>query len=1341
MSFVNSIATTKGGTHVSYIADQIVSALMSTIKKKNKGAAVKPQQIRNHMWLFINCLIENPSFDSQTKENMTRRSKDFGSSPELSEKFIKGIKDTGIVDAILDWAKLKSQAQLSKANSGTKKSKISGIPKLDDANQAGGKGSSKCTLILTEGDSAKALAVSGLGVVGRDYYGVFPLRGKLLNVREASHKQIMENAEIKHIAQIMGLKFGQEYTSTNHLRYGRLMIMTDQDQDGSHIKGLLINFIHHFWPSLLKLPDFLVEFVTPIVKCVKGSNEVSFFTIPQYETWMKNQRSLKGWRIKYYKGLGTSTPQEAKMYFSHMENHQIPFTYMGDKDFHDIIMAFSKKHVEARKEWLKNFIPGTYLDHDTDAITYSDFINKELVLFSMADNVRSIPNVMDGLKPGQRKVLYACFKRNLKDEIKVAQLAGYVSEHSAYHHGEMSLAGTIVGMAQQFVGSNNLNLLLPIGQFGTRLQGGKDSASSRYIFTNLSPLARMLFKMDDNKLLSYLEDDGQQIEPEYYAPIIPMVLVNGSDGIGTGWSSSIPNFNPRDIVNALFAMIEGEEPAELVPWYKGFSGDIIPKSKDKYLVRGRLRKIDDNTIEITELPIRCWTQPYKEFLETLMQEDNKKPAQISDYAQYHTDTTVHFVVNMTDDQMQSAEEKGLEKVFKLESSISTSNMTLFDPQCRIKKYNSAKEILQDFFDVRLRLYQKRKGFIAEKITSDYKKMDNKVRFILEVISGAVVINNRKKVDVLEDLRAKGYAPFPKPKPTRAKSLAALAVDGDSDGIEDEDGGGDNDDGADDGSASDYDYLLSMPLWNLTMDRVEALQDELRLLEEELNTLLEKTPQDLWKEDLNAFIEALVELEEQDEQNELNVSTVVEKNLKQKKPRQRKATAPKRKTVKSNSKSAKKISKDADDDDFNLKKNHNFGTSQDQRKDDDDDDDDWMPQGALKTSSAQPSRRGTSTKSSERAILNKPSKRAKAVGTTSAKFEKQELNADSASDDSDSSEKDIFKGGLLARLAARKNQTMLSSSTTSSSSASLSSSALAQNTNSDTRSQDDDDDDDAQIDDFKVNEPSVDSTGSIDTSDDDWEEELSGGTRKTKKGMTRGNKNSARARTIYSKSTSTQSSKARRMVTQQKPSKTEESSQSDKADSSIYDFFAPTAAVPKKRGKRQLANGTNLSAGAKALIAPTVSKAGSKKSSRASKSKRAVLPSSDLDDSFTEASSSNCPGEIDGDDFVYGDADGSKIDYEPEENQMDALLSKKPRRGATRKHSHSRTAAPAKKSKSSVKTKGKSTSSSRTTATSKLGKQDSDVDESNSEELGTIFSPFITIVILSLIFNDFLLTVC
>ena len=627
------------------------------------------------------------------------------------------------------------QAQELKKSDGAKRDRLSGVPKLDDANDAGTKKSEECTLILTEGDSAKALAVAGLSVLGRDKFGVFPLRGKLLNVRDASHQQVMNNAEITNLKQILGLQQGKAYKDAKSLRYGHVMIMTDQDHDGSHIKGLLINFFHHFFPSLLKISGFLLEFITPLVKASKGRQKKVFYSMPEYEEWRDRLgNSPQGWSIKYYKGLGTSTSAEAKEYFAALTDHRKVFTYDGEKDDEAITMAFSKKKAEERKDWLNNHIASSFLDQNTREIKYSDFINKELIQFSLADLQRSIPSLMDGLKTSQRKVMYGAFKKKIKSEIKVAQLSGYVSEHSAYHHGEASLASTIVSLAQDFVGSNNISLLHPAGQFGTRLQGGKDHASSRYIFTRMGQLTRNLFMESDERLLKYQYDDGQRIEPEYYLPILPLALVNGCEGIGTGWSTNIPNYNPRDVAANIKRLINEEETLEMTPWYRGFKGEIEKKQSgrsgtrgDSFETYGIIEQTDNHTLEITELPIRFWTQDYKEFLESLVKPGEKGgEPQLQEYKEYHTDTSVHFVLSLSDEQMRAALNEGLYKRFRLTTKLSTSNMHLFNEDGTITRYTTPSEVLHSFFDVRMRAYTRRREILIEHAKQNLKRATNKV---------------------------------------------------------------------------------------------------------------------------------------------------------------------------------------------------------------------------------------------------------------------------------------------------------------------------------------------------------------------------------------------------------------------------------------------------------------------------------------------------------------------------------------------------------------------------------------------------------------------------------------
>ena len=520
----------RGGNHVNYIANQIIRAFEEELARL-KIPSVNSSQIRNRLGLFIRCDIENPSFDSQNKENLTSKLSSFGSECVLPKLFLKKlVKESGIIDDIVQLSDAQLKAKLGKLVKNKSSKKMLNIAKLEDAHLAGTTESLDCTLILTEGDSAKALAVAGIEAVGRKYYGVLPLRGKILNVRDSTIESVSKNEELLNLAKTLGLDFNKSYSkglNGEGLRYGHVMIMTDQDNDGSHIKGLLVNFFHHFWPNLLKIEGFLQQFITPLVKVrlpkttTKKSSELheyhtqSFYSNQEFEEWMKQRtgngtKTIKeqGYQIKYYKGLGTSTAAEGIEYFRQLPKHQKLFSPIRlPLDSDKIDMAFNKKRAEDRRNWITStFNENCKIDSTKAIVTYEEFIDKELIQFSMADNHRSIPNVLDGLKPSQRKVLYACFKRKLDYEIKVVQLAGYVAEQTAYHHGEAALHMTIIKMAQDFVCSNNVPLLVPSGQFGTRAQGGNDFASARYIFTKLHGITRYLFPVEDDSSLEHLEE-------------------------------------------------------------------------------------------------------------------------------------------------------------------------------------------------------------------------------------------------------------------------------------------------------------------------------------------------------------------------------------------------------------------------------------------------------------------------------------------------------------------------------------------------------------------------------------------------------------------------------------------------------------------------------------------------------------------------------------------------------------------------------------------------------------------------------------------------------------------
>ena len=828
VSMVNGINTLQGGKHVDYIINNICKRLAEYIKKKKK-IDIKLSYIKENVILFLKCSIDNPAFNSQTKEYLTTNASNFGSKCELSNKFIETLAKSGILDKALELYEAKENKDMKKID-GKKNSKITGIPKLDDANWAGTKKSNQCTLILTEGDSAKAMAIAGLGVIGRDKYGVFPLRGKLLNVKDKSNgikKKILENAEIKNLIRILGLQMDKKYVDTNSLRYGRVCILTDQDEDGSHIKGLVFNLFETLWPSLFSLRGFLTTILTPVIKATKGKLSVSFYCLSDYEKWKSKNNEGKGWGIKYYKGLGTSNSKEAKEYF---KNFNL-VTYLAEKeaDIKSINLAFSQDENSAdiRKEWLSGYDKSVTLDYNSKEVSIQDFINKDLIHFSSSDNNRSIPNVIDGLKKSQRKVLFSAFKRNLKKEIRVAQFAGYISEHASYHHGEASLQGTIVNMAQDYVGSNNINLLMPNGQFGTRLKGGKDAAQPRYIHTCLSEITNKIFNKVDEALLDYINDDGFIVEPEFYIPIIPMILVNGCQGIGTGWSTKIPCYNPVDIVENINNLIEGKPMKDLVPWYRGFTGEIIPHDNG-YISKGKYKILGDKVI-ITELPIGSWTDTYKEFLETILVDTNnktKKNPYIRSYKTYCTESEVEFELTFLREKLDKLRDdksypiNKLESVLKLTSKLSTNNMVLHDREGKLQKFETPNDIIKYHFNIRNEYYVKRKEHLLNVYNKEISILEMKVRFINDFISKKIEISNKKKLEIIEQLKTLNYKTM--------KELDPSINESDDNG---------------------FDYLLRMQIYNLTKEKIDEFNETLNNNKSKYDKLESKTSYVLWKDDL------------------------------------------------------------------------------------------------------------------------------------------------------------------------------------------------------------------------------------------------------------------------------------------------------------------------------------------------------------------------------------------------------------------------------------------------------------------------------------------------------------
>jgi len=1126
VSFVNGIYTMRGGKHVDYVVGQITKKMVDMVQAKKKKE-VKPQHIKDNLWVFVKATIVNPAFDSQTKETLTTIASKFGSKCELSDKFFAKLFASGIADRATALTDFHDNKKLVKTD-GKKTSRII-VPKLDDANKAGTKDSAQCTLILTEGDSARSMAIAGLSEVGRDKYGVFPLRGKILNVKEAAAKAVADNAEITHLKKILGLEQNKDYKDVSSLRYGKVMIMTDQDSvtgdtplllrdaagfihirtisdvangewvpstngkdyngadftvwtesgwtaikhvmrhkvekrifrvvthtgsvdvtedhslltpagekitpnevkvghellhsfpnfggtewrvssmseedayalgcswdsgvgtlartsvptailnasedvkrrfidglhksgantcaikgkllamgmyylfssigytvtmsvyetctpdvyyltaleencgdydneneanpiaikkiidmgvtedyvydletenhhfhagvgqmivhntDGFHIRGLLFNVFQTLWPSLFKMEGFLTSMRTPIVKVthpVQGTT--SFYNLPDFHAW-NAARTDGRWTIKYYKGLGTSTAIEAKEYFRSLNITE--YKYDGEESEESMNLAFDKKRADDRKAWILGFDSRKTLDY-TKPVTFSTFVNDELIHFSNRDVERNIPSLVDGMKESIRKIMFACFKKKLySKEIRVAQLSGYVSEVAVYHHGEKSLQDAIVGMAQDFVGSNNINLLMPNGQFGTRIQGGDDAASPRYIHTMLSPLARLIFREEDNAVLTYKNDDDVSIEPTWYVPVIPMILVNGGLGIGTGFSTNVPCHNPSDIINmcatiiamldvahgaegadtnadnleSSYTIIDAAELEDIAPWYLGFVGKIELKQKkantdETYVSRGCWAWKDDTTLEITELPVGVWTETYKEHLTKMIVDGSTL---LKDFESHYTDKKACFTLKIFPGKREAVENVLCDvgsAGFKLEASksLGVSNMHLFDAESAIHKYADTVEIVKAWARVRLATYQKRKMHQLRTMEAEYRKVSAKVRFINDFIKGTVVIMNRKEEDVDAQLERLEY---PRLGSIAAEAAAEMDVEAEESVTAV-------------APSANYRYLTNLPIRQLTTEQKAKLESEAATLKDAIDALTNTPIHRIWRKELS-----------------------------------------------------------------------------------------------------------------------------------------------------------------------------------------------------------------------------------------------------------------------------------------------------------------------------------------------------------------------------------------------------------------------------------------------------------------------------------------------------------
>uniref|UniRef100_A0A6C0I1E6 DNA topoisomerase (ATP-hydrolyzing) n=1 Tax=viral metagenome TaxID=1070528 RepID=A0A6C0I1E6_9ZZZZ len=658
--------------------------------------------------------------------------------------------------------------------------------------------------------------------------GDFTVTHNCLNVRNSSMESIAKNKVITDLIQALNLQHGVDYTDENNfknLSYGKVILLTDSDVDGKHITSLIMNFFHSLFPSILKRKTpFLLSMETPIIRVFKKEGDLLFYDENKFKEFSKNQTSKI--KCKYYKGLGTTKSEDIKDTFG-----EKMVDYINDDNCDTSFnKVFHVKFADQRKEWLEKYDPKTSFSLDDSgkfsSMNLTDFLNNEMIKFSHDDCKRSIPHLFDGLKESQRKVLYSLKKRNLtynKTSLKVAQLAGYVAEVSNYHHGEQNLFQTITKMANEFPGSNNIPLLYRDGQFGSRLALGADAANARYIFTKMEPLTPLIFREEDDILLERVYDDGDEVEPKFYIPIIPMVLVNGAHGIGSGWSSSIPCYNPLDIIECIEiwlkkdgkVIVEEEDSIisylpDLVPWYRGFTGPIEKKkdSDSTFTTYGIIDK-DKNKSIVSELPIGMSTDKFKEMTEDWLVDKKVKSVQ-----NYSTPNHVYFVITESDDGF-SCNLKNM----KLHSYLYTSNMVLFNEKDQLKKYTT-EEIINDFCIMRYEFYKKRKAHMISLLDKELRHLFNKARFVEDVISKKLLIMNVEEAIIVENLEKMGF---------------------DKENVKE-----------DEENSGGYNYLLKMQVRTFTSNKVKQLRSEIEEKNNKLNHMKSTSEKQLWLNDLEEF---------------------------------------------------------------------------------------------------------------------------------------------------------------------------------------------------------------------------------------------------------------------------------------------------------------------------------------------------------------------------------------------------------------------------------------------------------------------------------------------------------
>lgn len=635
VSLINGIYVYDGGTHIKHIQNIIVTNLKSNVEKLIKKSKTKfnANYIINNLFVFFKASIIKPEFSSQIKsvlgdpiekfESYQFRPKDYNELWALLEPHIMSL--------FLDKYKDKKKTRVTRG--------AINVPKCTDAKYAGHKTRWKdCTMIICEGDSAMGTVHEGLTCksanLGYDYYGTFSIQGVPMNARkevsvyiDKSNKEqtfirnakLQKNERLSSLVKVLGLDYEKSYTLDEKgneefetLRYPKITAAVDQDEDGKgNIFGLLINFFTLFWPNLARR-GYITRFNTPIIRAYPNNKNKfveEFESIKTYQKWIQDNfededKATAAYTLKYYKGLGSHKKLEIPSMFKNFENRLC--IYQLDAEALAKLEAYFGNDTELRKIALAT--PVTREETIGKLVDITEQLDRDLKSYQRDNILRKLPHVMDGSVPSRRKVIFTA--RNVfgssNAEMKVNAFVNETSKTTHYHHGESSLAGTVTKMAQEFPGARHLPFLRPQGQFGTRSNGGKDSADPRYTFTQINKrLCFAMFPKEDDFLLKYTFDDGERCEPEFYVPVIPLSILENMEIPATGWKVKLWARDYKEVIANVRNLILGkiDKAAPMKIWMKDNIGEIRNFKGRDYSVGKYSYNKKNNTIHITELPL------------------------------------------------------------------------------------------------------------------------------------------------------------------------------------------------------------------------------------------------------------------------------------------------------------------------------------------------------------------------------------------------------------------------------------------------------------------------------------------------------------------------------------------------------------------------------------------------------------------------------------------------------------------------------------------------------------------------------------------------------------------